>query len=129
LSGEETLTHEALVAIAQNQTSRGLFISPISAWEIAIATRKSHAAGRPNLGEVSPERWFREAARLTGARTIPIRHRICCEAAAVVTDTGHKDPADCFLMATARARHMPLLTRDETILAMSATGYLDTIRC
>lgn len=49
----------------------------------------------------------------------------------MVTETGHKDPGDCFLIATARVRRMPIVTRDgimQTIAAERA-GYLDVIAC
>lgn len=62
---------------------------------------------------------------------IPIQQRISCEAAKVVTDTGHKDPGDCFLIATARIRRVPIVTRDGIIRSIAAenAGYLDVIEC
>ena len=49
----------------------------------------------------------------------------------MVLDTGLKDPGDCFLIATARVRRIPIVTRDgvmQTIAAEKA-GYLDVIVC
>ncbi|HYI40352.1 MAG TPA: type II toxin-antitoxin system VapC family toxin [Allosphingosinicella sp.] len=96
VSGDAELGEEALVAIGENQESGTLFVSPITAWELAVASRKPPSAGRPHLGADPPSRWFREALRATSARLIPIKQRISLEAASVVTDTGHKDPGDCF---------------------------------
>lgn len=131
MSGEEELLDEALVAIGESQEAGTLFVSPITAWELSIATQKRRVAGRPHLGEDPPERWFREAVRATSARVIPVRHRISCEAAKVVTETGHKDPGDCFLIATARVRRMPIVTRDEIMQGIAAEkpDYLDVIVC
>lgn len=131
VSGERELLEEALVAIGENQEAGTLFVSPISAWELAIATRKNRVAGRPHLGGDPPDRWFREAVRVTSARIIPIQQRISCEAARVATDTGHKDPGDCFLIATARIRRIPIVTRDEIMQSIAAEedGYLDVIVC
>ena len=131
MSGEEELTEEALVAIGENQEAGTLFVSPITAWELAAATSKTRVGGRPHLGEDSPERWFREAVRATAARIIPIQQRISCEAAKVVTDTGHKDPGDCFLIATSRIRRIPIVTRDRIMRSIAAAnaGYLDVIVC
>lgn len=125
------MTEEALVAIGENQEAGTLFVSPISAWELSIATQKNRVAGRPNLGEDPPDRWFREAVRATSARIIPIKQRISYEAARVVTETGHKDPGDCFLIATARVRRVPIVTRDEIIRTIAAerAGYLKVIVC
>ncbi|MEP9358726.1 type II toxin-antitoxin system VapC family toxin [Sphingomonas sp. KR3-1] len=131
VSGEEELLEEALVAIGENQEAGTLFVSPVTAWELSIATKKNRVAGRPHLGEDSPGRWFREAVRVTGAKIVPIRQRISCEAAEVVTITGHRDPGDCFLIATARVRRIPLVTRDGIIRAIAGEkpDYLDVIGC
>jgi PIN domain nuclease of toxin-antitoxin system len=129
VSGEGELSDNALVAIGENQEAGTLFVSPISAWELSIATRKNR--GGPHLGEDTPERWFSKAIRATEARIIPIRQRISCEAAKVVTDTGHKDPGDCFLIATARTRSIPIVTRDGIMQAIAAenSSYLEVIAC
>lgn len=131
VSGEGELNEQALLAIGMNQLAGTLFVSPVTAWELAVATGKSRAAGRPHLGEVSPQRWFREAVRATTARIMPIKQRIACEAAQVVTVTGHKDPGDCFLIATARVGRIPILTRDGTMQSIAATdpAYLEVIGC
>lgn len=131
MSGEEVLTDEALVAIGVNQAAGKLFVSPITSWELSVATQKNRIAGRPHLGEESPARWFRAAVAVTEATVIPIKQRISCEAAQVVIATGHRDPGDCFLMATARVRKLSLVTRDRIILEIAAAepGYIDTIRC
>jgi PIN domain nuclease of toxin-antitoxin system len=128
---EAELLDEALVTISEKQEAGTLFASPVTAWELSVATMKRRAAGRPYLGEDPPDRWFREAVRATSARIIPIRQRIACEAARVVMDTGHKDPGDCFLIATARVRRLPIVTRDGIMQAIAAErpGYLDVIIC
>ena len=131
MSGEEELTEQALVAIGENQEAGTLFVSPITSWELAVATQKNRVAGRPHLGEVSPSRWFREAVAATGAKVIPIKQRISCEAGQVVIATRHRDPGDCFLMSTARVRKVPLVTRDRIIQQIAADdpNYIDVILC
>jgi PIN domain nuclease of toxin-antitoxin system len=131
VSGEEVLVEEALIAIGENQQAGTLFVSPVTAWELSVATRKSRVGGRPNLGDDTPDRWFREAVRATAARIIPIQQRISCEAARVVIDTGHKDPGDCFLIATARVRRIPIVTRDRIMhkIALDKADYLSAIAC
>ena len=128
---EGSLTQDALIAIARNQEAGTLFVPPVSARELSIATQKRSIAGRPNLGDDLPDRWFKDAVRATGARIVPIGARIALEAARVVTDTGHRDPGDCFLIATARVRRIPIVTRDAQMLAMAKgnAGYLATIKC
>lgn len=131
MSGEEPLSDQALVTIGESQEAGRLFVSPISAWELAVATRKGRTAGRPNLGEVPPGQWFREAAAAIDAKIIPIRQRIACEAAEVIIATGHRDPGDCFLMATARIRRLTLVTRDDLIrrISVEIPNYVDVLIC
>lgn len=131
VSGVRILTDEALFAIGENQEAGTLFVSPITAWELAVATQKPNIVGRPNLGDDPPDRWFRDAVRVTAARIIPIQQRISCEAANVVTRTGHKDPGDCFLIATARIRRIPIVTHDGPMrkIADEIADYLQVISC
>jgi PIN domain nuclease of toxin-antitoxin system len=131
VSGDAELAEEALVAIGESQQGGTLFVSPITAWELSIASRKPRAEGRPHLGADPPARWFREAVRATTAKVVPIGHRIAVAAADVVTETGHKDPGDCFLMATAKIRRATLVTRDEIILSIAGDdpGYLSVLAC
>jgi PIN domain nuclease of toxin-antitoxin system len=125
------LTEDALVAIGKNQTAGTLFVSPITSWELSVATQKNRVAGRPHLGEEPPSRWFRAAVAVTEAKVIPIKQRISCEAAQVVVATGHKDPGDCFPIATARLRKLALVTRDNIIQQIAAADpdYIEIIRC
>jgi len=131
VSGEDALTEEALVAIGENQQAGSLYVSPITSWELSVATQKNRVAGRPHLGEEPPARWFREAVAVTEAKIIPIKQRISCEAAEIVIATGHRDPGDCFLMATARVRKLTLVTRDNIMQQIAADdpSYLNIIVC
>jgi PIN domain nuclease of toxin-antitoxin system len=131
VSGEDMLTEAALVAIGVNQAAGTLFVSPITSWELSVATQKNRVAGRPHLGEESPAQWFRAAVAVTEAKVIPIKQRISCEAAQVVVATGHRDPGDCFLIATARVRKLALVTRDRIIrqIADADPDYIDIILC
>jgi len=131
VSGTDQLAEEALVAIGESQATGTLFVSPITAWELSIAAKKPAHKDPPNLGEASPARWFREAVGATAAKIIPIKQRIAVEAAEVVTATGHKDPGDCYLIATARVRKIHLLTRDTAIRGIVETkpDYLAVIVC
>ncbi|WP_144186261.1 type II toxin-antitoxin system VapC family toxin [Elioraea rosea] len=129
VSGEGTLSEGALVAIGESQEAGRLFVSPITAWELTIASRKPTHRNPPQLGEGTPEAWFRAAMKATGARIIAVHHRIACEAAAVAHETGHRDPGDCYLIATARIRRIPILSRDPVMHELAAAGFLHVIGC
>lgn len=106
-----------------------LFVSPITAWELTIASRKPAHKDPPNLGTKTPSKWFSEAVAASGAKIIPIKQRIACEAAAVVVDTGHKDPGDCYLIATARVKRIPIITRDAIMQDLGSLRYIQIIVC
>jgi PIN domain nuclease of toxin-antitoxin system len=127
VSGTERLSDEALLAIGRNQETGTLYISPITAWELALAVRKPTNA--PQLGGLSVGKWFRAAIRETSAKLIPITQSVAIEAAEVVVATGHKDPGDCYLIATVRVRKIPIISRDRSMLAMASSGYLNMIEC
>jgi PIN domain nuclease of toxin-antitoxin system len=128
VSGEEQLSNDDLVAIGESQEGRNLFVSPITAWELSLAARKRVNA--PQLGSGSAGEWFREAVRAVSAKVVPISQRIAIESAEVVSKTGHKDPGDCYLIATARTKRVPIISRDAIIIGMAASpGYLTVIQC
>ncbi|RWB77182.1 MAG: PIN domain-containing protein [Mesorhizobium sp.] len=129
VSGAEPLSNDALVTIGENQDAGTLFVSPITAWELAIAARKPPHKAPPDLGANTPASWFSAAIEATAAKIIPIKQRIATEAAAVVTMTGHKDPGDCYLIATARIRNIPIMTRDHVMRGLAAPQYLQIVDC
>ncbi|PWE57368.1 hypothetical protein DEM27_06970 [Metarhizobium album] len=113
VSGLETLSENVLLAIGESQLARTLYLSPISAWELSLALKKPNNA--PQLGDPTVSKWFAQARRATEAKIVSINQRIALEAANVVDDTGHRDPGDCYLIATARVRNLTLLSRDKAI--------------
>jgi PIN domain nuclease of toxin-antitoxin system len=119
----------ALVAIVNAQNSNGVFVSPMSAWEAALAVQKLN--GRPNLGGRDAAEWFRSVLKIPGARLIRQGIRIAIEAAKVPAIFDHGDPGDCFLIATAHLKRLPLITRDKRIrdFAEERPEYLRVIRC
>lgn len=131
VSETEALSDAALVVIAEQQAARTLYVSPITAWELGVIALKPRQVERPDLGDLTPRQWFREAVRLVGASLVPVRQTIALEAAEVVATTGHKDPGDCFLIATARLRKIPIITRDRVMLnlARDSPEYLTVIGC
>ena len=60
---------------------------------------------------------------------VSIRQAIAVEAANVPIVTGHRDPGDCFLVATARVKKVPIFTRDSIIRDISTSGYVEVIVC
>jgi PIN domain nuclease of toxin-antitoxin system len=121
------LSVDAALLIGRSQIASSLFVSPISAWELALAARKKSNA--PVVGLTSLPKWFQDSCSPLGARVAAIDLAVALAAAEVVENTGHKDPGDCYLIAAARVLNVPLITRDATILEISGSGYLKTLLC
>jgi PIN domain nuclease of toxin-antitoxin system len=128
VSGVKPLTDEALVAIGESQAAGTLFVSPITAWELSIAAQKPPHRDPPQLNSTI-SKWFRAAVRATSAKLIPIQQTIALEAAEVPVATGHRDPGDCYLIATSRVRKIPIVTRDALVRKLATDSYLDVIVC
>jgi PIN domain nuclease of toxin-antitoxin system len=129
---DEPMADAALVAIAEAQEAQRLYISPVSAWEVAIALRKPDPKRRPNLGGEDAAVWFRRALTSVGARLAPVHQQVALEAARVPDVYGRGDPGDCFLIATARVKRVPIVTRDGAMRDLAADrrpGYLDVVVC
>lgn len=127
----EFMKPEALVAITQAQKTGSLYLSPVTAWEAALALNKANPAKRPNLNGQDAATWFRKACATTGAKIVRIGSRIALEAARVPLVSGNGDPGDCFIIATARVSKLAVVTRDGNMrrLSVSDHNYLITVAC
>ena len=121
----------AMVAIADAQAAGTLYVSPVTAWEIALASRKKDPAKRPDLRGLDAATWFRQARRRADAKLVLIGSQIALEAARVPAVLGQGDPGDCFIVATARVKRLAVVTRDGTLQAVAAAqpDYLDILPC
>jgi len=109
--------HAISIAVAQD----GLFLSPISLWEITLKS------SRGNLELDRPVRsWIPRAIELTGIHLVPITAEIACACAELPAEF-HGDPADRLIAATARVEGMTLITHDRNMLALAKKGYFHAI--
>ncbi len=124
----EFQTEAAIAAVRTAQEEARLYVSAISAWELGVAELKRR--DRPDLG-MPAALWFRQALATTGARLATISVSVAAEASAVPAVYGSGDPGDCLIIATARARRMPVVTRDSRMLALAASSpdYLEVVEC
>ena len=123
------MSADALEAIAQAQLDDKLFLSPITGWEAALALTKR--VGRPDLGGRDGAAWFRAARQLPGTSLVRIGPAIAFEAARVPARYGRGDPGDCFIIATARMKRVPIVTRDRAMidLAEREPAYVTVVVC
>lgn len=84
-----------------------------------------------NLGGRDPAQSFGAVLQLPGAKLVRTSQRIAIEAANVPELFGSGDPGDCFLIATAQVKKLPIVTRDRGMhrLAKARPDYLQTVRC
>lgn len=113
------MSQDSLAAIAEAQIDRRLFVSAISAWEVALALQKPRIERRPDIGGLDAAAWFKASIASSGARVINISAAIAAEAARVVSAYHVSDPGDCHIIATARCRRLTVLTRDSAMLALA----------
>jgi PIN domain nuclease of toxin-antitoxin system len=125
----DSILPAALNAIARAQDIGRIYVSSISAWEVSLAAKKW--TNRPNLGGLNAQQWFSAVLNISGIKLAMPSRRIALEAAEVPPIYGSGDPGDCFLIATARVKRVPIVTRDAAMIGLSEVDpkYLKTIPC
>ncbi|HBF11906.1 MAG TPA: hypothetical protein DDW49_00720 [Deltaproteobacteria bacterium] len=107
---QDKLSARAKEAIQKNRAS--LFVSGISGFEVALLVKK----GQLQL-PISPNLWMQNCLRLHGLGEIPISIEVASQS--VFLKEIHKDPADRFIIATAIANKLSILTPDKKIAEYS----------
>jgi PIN domain nuclease of toxin-antitoxin system len=125
---EGQLADETVERIVFAGLADGVFVSPISAWEIGLLARPK-AGGRPSVQfRPDPVGWFSALMAKPIIKSAPLTATIAITAS-FLPEPFHSDPADRLLVATAREMNVPLLTRDAEILAYGEAGNVKTQRC
>lgn len=99
----------------------GLLVSAISVWEIGALC----ARGRIRLS-IPLRDWTERALGVPGLRLAPLDAAAAAESTLLPGDL-HGDPADRFLIATARTLGLALATRDEHILQYGKLGHVRVV--
>ncbi len=123
LVNADPMSAASRAAISAAQAGPGVFISPISAWEIGTLV----ARNRLVLAS-SPEAWFARLLALRGMRLAPLSPEILI-ASTALPGTPPRDPADRIIAATARAHDWAVVTRDGELTPFGRAGHLLTIAC
>jgi len=97
------------VARALENRKNELWLSPISVWELSILAEKGRVVLDSEIDE-----WIAEAHRKAPLKQAPITNEIALETRAV--QLPHRDPADRFLVATARVLDLTLVTADMRLI-------------
>jgi PIN domain nuclease of toxin-antitoxin system len=102
-------------------SQQSIFVSSITFWEIALLVQK----GRLKLDR-ELDVWLEQAISFAVAGEMPVTRDIGLESVRL-PETFHADPADRFIVSTARLWGMDLLTADQSILKYAGMGHLAAI--
>lgn len=109
VSNPALLSEEGRRIVDGAATDRGIYISSISAWEIAMLV----ARGRLEL-TMSVDDWVAASEALPSIHFVPVSNSIALKSVQLPGDL-HNDPADRIIIATAVSMGAVLVTKDEKI--------------
>ena len=123
-----SLKEAVLERILSSAKEGGLYVSPISAWEIGLLSRP-----RPNRQSVldflpDAKTWFANLMGKPGIRSAPLTGDIAIDSS-YLPGIVHGDPTDRLLIATARNMRLSIATGDSKIIAYGVAGHLGVIAC
>ena len=110
VSNPELLSKRAKRSLDAAMEEKGILISSISAWEVALLVAKKRL--RLTLGVTD---WIAKSEALPFITFIPVDNSIAIKSVNLPQPL-HSDPADRIIIATAISMGAPLLTKDEKIL-------------
>jgi len=116
-SHRQVVTLEESPPERRGSAPRHGWLSPISVWELLTLVDK----GRVRLGS-PPQDWVTKALERVPFHEAPVTHEVALKTRNV--RLSHRDPADRFLVATARVFDLKLVTADERLIALKAVPTL-----
>jgi PIN domain nuclease of toxin-antitoxin system len=111
LRDEDRLSNATRALLDDQANER--WLSPVSVWEVLLLAEKKRMTM-----DAEPRIWVARAIARTYAQEASMTHAIALESRLV--DLPHADPADRFLVATAKVLDLHLVTADEKILRSKA---------
>lgn len=111
ISNPENLSLAANQAIDQAITESSIVISSISTWEVALLVDKERLKLSVDVCD-----WVRKTESLPFVRFVPVDNTISLRSINLPGQF-HPDPADRIITATAMTMGLPLITKDEKIIA------------
>ena len=125
VGNQDRVAPAALQAIRAAAARAELLVSPVTGWEIGLATTRR---GNPLILLPTPQAWLADLLAQPGLRLTPLEPHVALSASYLPGQL-HDDPADRLLIASARELGVPLVTRDRRILDYAAQGHVEAIAC
>jgi PIN domain nuclease of toxin-antitoxin system len=123
MNGDPISTESRAAVTAAQIENRGIFVSPMTAWEIATLAAKN----RLQL-TLSPEAWFNNLLALPGVRLASMPPSVLM-ASASLPGTPPNDPVDRIVAATSRAFGFLLMTRNGELMRYARAGHVQAVEC
>ena len=121
MQGSPRLGRHARDAFDQAARDKGVFVSAITPWEIALLVEK-----RRLFLEREVHVWLHDVLDIPGIHLAPLEPSLAIDSVCLPSNF-HADPADRMIIATARYWSAPLMTADKAILDYARAGHLRTI--
>lgn len=119
--GEEKPRIRKAVLVEISEAAGNLWLSAISAWEIAMLVAKGRL-----LLNCPPRQWLAQSLAHFDIQMIPVDQEVAFESYELGEDF-HGDPADRMIVATAHLYGLRLLTTDKLIQRYARNGYVKTL--
>jgi len=116
--GIKNLSVQQIALIEQARKNGNLYISTISLWEIAILASKSRIAFTLDVRD-----WIDRVLNIPGLKLFDLSYEILINSV-FLPYYEHKDPADRFILTTARINDSYLMSQDEKIIDYGNKGYV-----
>ncbi len=123
MAGEPMSGSSRTVIRDARAANAGVFISPITAWEIGTL-----AAKRKIQLTLAPEVWFEALLELPGVRLALLTPKILL-ASTSLPGKPPTDPADRIIAATSRLYGHVIITRDRKLVEYSRAGHIRVKVC
>ncbi len=114
--GNASLNRKNIDIILNAHKEGNLFLSAISLWEIAMLEKLNRIALHQPL-----EHWLNEATQ--GISIVSITPDIAIESVKL-PNCEHRDPADRFIIATARTTNCAIMTQNQKIIDYAHLGHV-----
>lgn len=123
-ASEDSLSPQGVEALGEAYDGdEPIFMSPITAWEIALLSAKGRLASR-----LSPLAWFERFTSRPDVRLVELSPPILVASCFLPGWVG-RDPADRIIVASARELGLTILTRDGPMLEYAKAGYVLASAC
>jgi len=110
VSNPENLSKKAKQYVKTAIAEKGIIISSISAWEVALLVVKNRLKLKLNVND-----WITRSETLPFIQFIPVDNSVAVQSVNL-PEPIHSDPADRIIIATAISMGIPVVTKDEKIL-------------